>query len=79
MNRRNFLLASAGSLTALDMLAGVDKNFVRQFEKHLNKLENQSISASAENEDFWGWVREIYTTIKAKAEAYPSADLVKFD
>ncbi len=62
MNRRNFLLASAGSLTALDMLAGVDKNFVRQFEKHLNKLENQSISASAENEDFWGWVRESYTT-----------------
>jgi selenocysteine lyase/cysteine desulfurase len=61
MNRRNFLLAGAGSLSLMDMLAGVDKNFVGTFEKKLNRLHNQSLSASAENEDFWGWIRESYT------------------
>jgi selenocysteine lyase/cysteine desulfurase len=61
MNRRNFLLSTAGSLTAFDLIAGVDKNFARTLEKKMNQLENQSLSASAENEDFWGWVRESYT------------------
>ncbi|MES2679947.1 MAG: aminotransferase class V-fold PLP-dependent enzyme [Bacteroidota bacterium] len=61
MNRRNFLWASAGSLSALDLFAGIDKNFTRQLEQHLNKLENLSLESSAENEDFWGWVRESYT------------------
>jgi selenocysteine lyase/cysteine desulfurase len=62
MNRRNFLLASAGTLSALEMFSTVDRNFATKFEKQLTKLENQSLSASAENEDFWGWVRESYTT-----------------
>lgn len=62
MNRRNFLLASAGTLSSLELLSSIDKNFTTQFEKHLNKLENQSMASSAENEDFWGWVRESYTT-----------------
>ena len=62
MNRRNFLLASAGSIAALDLIAGVNKPFAVQLEKQLSKIENLSLSGAAENEDFWGWVRESYTT-----------------
>ena len=61
MNRRNFLLASAGTISALELFAATDKNFALQLEKHLNKLENMSLAGSAENEDFWGWVRGNYT------------------
>jgi selenocysteine lyase/cysteine desulfurase len=61
MNRRNFLLASAGSISALELFGDIDRNFAVQLEKKLNTLENQSLSASAENEDFWGWVRSGYT------------------
>jgi len=61
MNRRNFLLASAASLSALELFSSIDKNFTRSLEKQLSKLENQSFDASVENEDFWGWVRQNYT------------------
>ena len=61
IDRRNFLLATAGSLTALDLFSKIDKGFTKQLEKNLNKLENMSLDASAENEDFWGWVRQSYT------------------
>lgn len=61
MNRRNFLLTSAGTLSALEVFSTIDKNFTMNLEKHLTKLENQSLAASAENEDFWGWIRESYT------------------
>jgi selenocysteine lyase/cysteine desulfurase len=61
MNRRNFLLASAGTVSALEMFSTINKNFGTNLEKHLTKLENQSLSASSENEDFWGWIRENYT------------------
>ena len=61
INRRNFLMAAAGSVTALDLFSTIDKGFTKQLEKNLNKLENMSLDASAENEDFWGWVRSSYT------------------
>jgi selenocysteine lyase/cysteine desulfurase len=61
VNRRNFLLAAAGSVTALDLFSTIDKGFTKQLEKNLNKLENMSFDAAAENEDFWGWVRQGYT------------------
>lgn len=61
MNRRNFLLTSAGTLSALDMFSALDKKFTSTLEKELSKLENQSFDASIENEDFWGWVRSSYT------------------
>lgn len=61
MNRRNFLLASAGSVSALELFSNIDKDFVTRFEKKLNTLQNQSLAAGAENEDFWGWIRESYT------------------
>jgi selenocysteine lyase/cysteine desulfurase len=61
MNRRNFLLTSAATLSALDLFSAIDKNFTTSLEKQLSKLENQSFDASIENEDFWGWVRQNYT------------------
>jgi selenocysteine lyase/cysteine desulfurase len=60
MNRRNFLLA-AGAVGTLDTFAAIDPSFGRQLEKKLSFLENMSVDASADNEDFWGWVRESYT------------------
>lgn len=61
MNRRDFLLASAGTLSSLDMLSLTDSRFAGELEKQLSKLENQGFEASAENEDFWSWVRQNYT------------------
>ncbi len=61
MNRRNFLMATAGSLSAFDMFSSIDKNFARHLEKKINQIENQSLSAASENEDFWGWIRQGYT------------------
>lgn len=61
MDRRKFLLSTAGSITALDFLAGVDLNFARELEKRVNLLERERPDKSADNEDFWGWVRESYT------------------
>ncbi len=61
MNRRNFLLTSAATLSALDLFSTIDKKFSAGLEKQLSKLENQSFDASVENEDFWGWVRQNYT------------------
>lgn len=61
MDRRNFLLASAGSLTALDFFAALNPDYTRTFEKQLSKLENLSYSESVENDEFWSWVRTNYT------------------
>jgi selenocysteine lyase/cysteine desulfurase len=61
MDRRHFLMATAGSISALDLLAKVDTPFALSLEKKLSKIANLSVAAAAENEDFWGWVRESYT------------------
>lgn len=61
MNRRNFLLSGAGAVGSLEALSMVDKSFATKLEKHLSRLENMSLSASAENDDFWAWVRSSYT------------------
>lgn len=60
MRRRDFFFAAAGTLSSLELLAGIDRGFARNFEKQLSRLEGMSISASAEDEDFWGWVRSSY-------------------
>ncbi len=61
MNRRNFLLATAGTLPALDLLSAIDKTFASGLEKHLNRLENMSLSESAGDAEFWAWVRSNYS------------------
>lgn len=62
MNRRNFLLAGAGSLTAFDLFSSINKQFAFEFERRLSRLENMSAVAAAEEEDFWNWVRSNYNT-----------------
>ena len=61
MDRRKFLMATAGSLSALDLLSLQDTAFARNFEKQLSKVENMSLSSVSENDDFWAWVRSNYT------------------
>ena len=61
MKRRDFLFASAGTLTALDMLSAINPTFTRQLEKQLNRIENMNPDAVSADEDFWGWVRSNYS------------------
>jgi selenocysteine lyase/cysteine desulfurase len=62
MDRRHFLQkGSAVGLTGLAFLSSINKSFASTFEKQLNRLENMSIDASAEDDDFWSWIRESYT------------------
>lgn len=61
MNRRNFLLAGAGTAASLDLFSSIDRTFTRQLEKRLSLLENQSLAEAADNGDFWNWIRESYT------------------
>jgi selenocysteine lyase/cysteine desulfurase len=61
MKRRDFILASAGSLASLELLSAVNKPFGLEMEKQLNRISGLSANSAAENEDFWGWVRTSYT------------------
>jgi selenocysteine lyase/cysteine desulfurase len=61
MNRRDFMQKGAFTLTGLAFLSSINKSFAGNFEKQLNAIENMSPEASAENEDFWGWVKESFT------------------
>jgi len=61
MKRRDFLFASAGTLTAFDMLSAINPRFTSVLEKQVNRLENMSVEAVSEDEDFWGWVRSSYS------------------
>lgn len=61
MDRRHFLMATAGTLSAMDLLASIDLPFAKKLEKQLARISNLSLEAAAENEDFWSWVRESYT------------------
>ena len=54
-------MATAGSVSALDFLAGVNPDFARKLEKQIDLLEKDGPGKSADNEDFWGWVRESFT------------------
>lgn len=61
MDRRNFLLAGAGTLSAMDLFAAVDRPFATGLEKQLNKLAGMSLQTSAEDPDFWNWIRQSYS------------------
>jgi selenocysteine lyase/cysteine desulfurase len=61
MDRRRFLLSSASSLGALDAFSALDRPFTARLESYLSVLERQSVFGAAENEDFWGWIRQSYT------------------
>lgn len=61
MNRRDFMQKGAFTLTGLAFLSSINKTFAGNFEKQLSLVQNQSPEASADNEDFWGWVKESFT------------------
>jgi len=61
MDRRRFMLASAGTLGSLSFLSAINKTFAAELESQVNRVENMSVDAAAEDEDFWGWVRESFT------------------
>jgi selenocysteine lyase/cysteine desulfurase len=61
MDRRKFLLASAGAAGSMSLLASVNKVFAAEFESQINRLNKLSAEEAAADEDFWGWVRQSYT------------------
>lgn len=61
MDRRRFMFTSAGAVGSLSLLSSVNKVFAAELESQINRVENMSAEAAAEDEDFWGWVRESYT------------------
>jgi len=61
MDRRDFMQKGAFTLTGLAFLSSINKTFAGNFEKQLNRLERMSVGAAAEDEDFWGWIRESFT------------------
>jgi len=61
MNRREFMLSSAATLGSFSLLSAVDKVYAAELERRVNEIEKKSPLAAAEDEDFWGWVRESYT------------------
>lgn len=61
MDRRHFLLSSAGSLGSLSLFSELDPVFTAQFERQLNRLERLGSDEAASDEDFWNWVRSNYT------------------
>jgi selenocysteine lyase/cysteine desulfurase len=61
MDRRKFLLASAGAAGSMSLLASVNKVFAAEFESQINRLNKLSTEEAAADEDFWGWVRQSYT------------------
>ena len=61
MDRRRFMLASAGTLGSFSFLSAINKTFAAELESQVNRVENMSVDAAATDEDFWGWVRESFT------------------
>lgn len=56
MERRKFLG------TGLSFLALANPVFARQAEKQLTRVANYGNGGAVDDEDFWGWIRECYTT-----------------
>ena len=52
---------SAFAIGGLTFLSSINKSFAANLEKQVNRLENMSLAAGAEDEDFWGYIRESYT------------------
>lgn len=55
------MLKSAATTAGLTFLSAIDKVYAAELENQVNRLEKLSVNAAAEDEDFWGWIRESYT------------------
>ena len=62
MDRRNFLFATAASVSSIELFSNINKPFALELEKQLHKLEGLSLNEGSEQEDFWSWIRQSYTT-----------------
>ena len=60
-SRRNFIRLFSGAATTLPFLYAVNPTFGRSAEEMKNTLDTAPPSAFAQDEDFWGWIREAYT------------------
>ena len=56
MQRRKFLSAGLG------FLSFANPSFARAAEKQMARLENYGGGGTPDDEDFWGWIRESYTS-----------------
>jgi len=61
LNRRRFLWAGLGGLSALEALSALQPKWTRKLEQQLSRLEQLPPDASAGDEDFWAWVKSSYT------------------
>ncbi len=61
MDRRDFMNKGAFAIGGLTFLSSINKTFASSLEKQVNRLENMSIGAGAEDEDFWSYIRESFT------------------
>ena len=62
MDRRNFLFATAASVSSIELFSNINEPFALELEKQLHKLEGLSLNEGSEQEDFWSWIRQSYTT-----------------
>ena len=60
-SRRNFIRLFSGAATTLPFLYAVNPTFGRSAEEMKKTLDTAPPSAFAQDEDFWGWIREAYT------------------
>lgn len=61
MNRRNFMFKTAASIGGLTFLSAIDHAYAAELENQVNRVGKLSIQGAAEDEDFWGWIRESFT------------------
>jgi selenocysteine lyase/cysteine desulfurase len=61
MDRRDFFVKSAAATTGLTFLSAIDKVYAAELHNQVNRVEKLSLSAAAEDEDFWSWVKESFT------------------
>jgi selenocysteine lyase/cysteine desulfurase len=61
MDRRHFMHKGAFAIGGFAFLSTINKSFAGTLEKQVNRLENMSLAAGAEDEDFWSYIRESFT------------------
>lgn len=61
-SRKTFLKQAAFATAGLSLLDWMEPVQAAAWEKQLTRIEPMSPAAVAEDEDFWNWVREQYTT-----------------
>jgi selenocysteine lyase/cysteine desulfurase len=61
MNRRNFFLTTAGSLSAIELFGNSNLKLAENIQKQLERVSGFHPSQLSSDEDFWSWIRQGYT------------------